>query len=53
MKKKKYIKPEMMVVRMETQDILAGSFIKKAKAEDYNEEAVDNYRELDGSIWAD
>ena len=53
MKKKEYIKPEMKVFKMETQAILAGSYIKKAAEEDYSEESVNEYRDPSGSIWAD
>ena len=53
MKKKEYIKPELNVFKMETQAILAGSYIKKAAEEDYNEESVNDYRDPSGSIWAD
>ena len=53
MKKKEYIKPEMTVFKMDTQAILAGSYIKKAADEDYSEEAVRDYRDTDGNIWAD
>ena len=50
---KEYVKPEMNVYQMETPSILAGSVIEKAKEEDYNEDAVSNYRDPSGSIWAD
>ena len=53
MKKKEYIKPELYVYQMETQAILAGSYIEKAKEEDYNEGLVNDYRDPNGSIWAD
>ena len=53
MKKKEYIKPEMKFFKMETQAILAGSYIKKAAEEDYSEESVSDYRDSSGSIWAD
>lgn len=54
MKNKEYVKPEMNVYQMETPSILAGSvIIEKAKEEDYNEDAVSNYRDPSGSIWAD
>ena len=53
MEKKEYIKPEMNVYQMETQAILAGSVIRKADNEDYSEESVSNYRDGNGSIWAD
>ena len=53
MKKKEYIKPELNVHQMETQAILAGSYLEKAKDEDYSEESVSNYRDASGSIWAD
>ena len=53
MKKKEYIKPEMNVYQMETQAILAGSVIRKADNEDYSEESVNDYRDPNGSIWAD
>ena len=50
MKNKEYVKPEMNVYQMETPSILAGSVIEKAKEEDYNEDAVSNYRDPSGSI---
>ena len=50
MKKKEYIKPEMKVFKMETQAILAGSYIRKATEDDYRN--LDEYIE-DGSIYAD
>ena len=53
MKKKEYIKPEMKVFKMETQAILAGSNIKIATEDDYDEESVNDYRDSNGSIWAD
>lgn len=53
MKKKEYIKPELNVYRMETQAILAGSYIEKAKDEDYSEKSVNDYRDTWGNIWAD
>jgi hypothetical protein len=53
MKKKEYIKPELNVYQMETQAILAGSYIKKATEDDYDEESVNEYRDPSGSIWAD
>ena len=53
MKNKEHVKPEMNVYQMETPSILAGSVIEKAKEEDYNEDAVSNYRDPSGSIWAD
>ena len=53
MKNKEYVKPEMNVYQMETPSILAGSVIEKAKEEDYNEDAVSNYSDPSGSIWAD
>ena len=53
MKKKEYIKPELNVYLMETQDILVVSGIKEAEEEDYTEESVDDYRDPLGTIWAD
>ena len=53
MKKKEYLKPELNVFRMETQAILAGSYLEKAKVEDYSEESVNEYRDTWGNIWAD
>lgn len=53
MKKKEYIKPEMNVYQMETQAILAGSEIKIATDNDYDEESVSDYRDKWGNIWAD
>ena len=53
MKKKRYIKPVVSAMEMETTAILAGSVIRKAAEEDYSEESVSNYRDASGSIWAD
>ncbi len=53
MKKKEYIKPEMKVFKMETQAILAGSYIERAKEEDYSDENIDKITEWGGNIFAD
>ncbi len=50
MKKKEYKKPEMKIFQMETQAILAGSYIRKATEEDYRN--LDEYIE-EGCIYAD
>ena len=50
MKKKEYIKPEIAVLQMETQAILAGSYIEKASYDDYR--SLDEYIEED-CIYAD
>ena len=50
MKKKEYIKPELNVFQMETQAILAGSYIRKATEDDYRN--LDEYIE-EGCIYAD
>ena len=55
MKKKKYIKPVVSVMEMETTVILAGSVIQKASDEDYREENVKDFwdNETNKGIWAD
>ena len=53
MKKKEYVKPKLNVYQMETQAILAGSYIEKAAEEDYNDEAISEYQDPSGCIWAD
>ena len=55
MKKKKYIKPVVSVMEMETTVILAGSVIRKAAEEDYSEENVKEFWDnpTDKGIWAD
>ena len=55
MKKKKYIKPVVSVMEMETTVILAGSVIRKAADEDYREENVKDFwdNSTDKRIWAD
>ena len=55
MKKKKYIKPVVSVMEMETTAILAGSVIQKAAEEDYSEENVKNFWDntTNKGIWAD
>ena len=55
MKKKKYIKPVVSIMEMETTAILAGSVIRKAEEEDYSEENVKYFWDnpTDKRIWAD
>lgn len=52
MKKKNYIKPETNSVAIQAQTFFATSLTKQA-AELYYEENIEEYREKDGSIWAD
>ena len=55
MKKKRYIKPVVSVMEMETTAILAGSVIQRASEEDYRDENVKNFWDssTDKGIWAD
>ena len=55
MKKKKYIKPVVSVMEMETTAILAGSVIQRAGDEDYSDEKVKDFWDnpTDKGIWAD
>ena len=55
MEKKRYIKPVVSVMEMETTVILAGSVIRKAAEEDYSEENVKDFWDnpTDKGIWAD
>ena len=55
MKKKKYIKPVVSVMDMETTAILAGAVIQKASDEDYRDENVKDFwdNETNKGIWAD
>ena len=55
MKKKKYIKPVVSVMEMETTAILAGSVIPKAAEDDYSEEKVKDFWDntTNKGIWAD
>ena len=55
MKKKKYIKPVVSVMEMETTVILAGSVIRKASDEDYSDENVKDFWDntTNKGIWAD
>lgn len=43
MKKKRYIKPVVSVMEMETTAILAGSVIRKASDEDYSDDKVQDF----------
>ena len=43
MKKKRYIKPVVSVMEMETTAILAGSVIQKASEADYSDEKVKDF----------
>ena len=55
MRKKNYIKPEVLVVPTEASVILAGStYIQKAEEADYTDDKVSNFWDKDSrSIWAD
>ena len=55
MKKKKYIKPVVSVMEMETTAILAGSVIRKAAEAVYSEVKVKDFWDnpTDKGIWAD
>ena len=55
MKKKRYIKPEVSVMEMETTAILAGSVIRKASEEDYSDDNVKDFwdNSTNKGIWAD
>ena len=55
MKKKRYIKPVVSVMEMETTAILAGSVIQKAAEEDYSEDNVKDFwdNSTNKGIWAD
>ena len=55
MKKKRYIKPVVSVMEMETTAILAGSVIPKASEADYSDEKVKDFwdNETNKGIWAD
>ncbi len=55
MKKKKYIKPVVSVMELETTAILASSVIKKAEEEDYSDDNVKNFWDssTNKGIWAD
>ncbi len=55
MKKKKYIKPVVSVMEMETTAILASSVIEKAAEEDYSNEKVQDFWDspTNKGIWAD
>ena len=55
MKKKRYIKPVVSVMEMETTAILARSVIRKASEADYSEENVKDFwdNSTNKGIWAD
>ena len=55
MKKKRYIKPVVSVMEMETTAILASSVIQKASDEDYSDENVKDFwdNSTNKGIWAD
>ena len=55
MKKKRYIKPVVSVMEMETTAILASSVIEKAAEEDYSNDNVKNFWDssTNKGIWAD
>lgn len=54
MKKKNYIKPETNSVAIQAQTFFATSLTKfELKQGVYYEENIEEYREKDGSIWAD
>ena len=55
MKKKRYIKPVVSVMEMETTAILAGSVIQKASDGDYSDDKVQDFwdNSTNKGIWAD
>ena len=55
MEKKRYIKPVVSVMEMETTAILAGSVIRKAEDVDYSDEKVKDFwdNSTNKGIWAD
>ena len=55
MEKKRYIKPVVSVMEMETTAILASSVIEKAAEEDYSNEKVQDFWDspTNKGIWAD
>lgn len=53
MKKKRYIKPVVSVMEMETTALLAGSVIRKASDEDYSDDKVQDFWDTNKEIWAD
>lgn len=55
MKKKEYIRPEISVLQLEVQAILANSQIRMASDDDYTDEEMDDYWDNPESkdIWAD
>ena len=55
MKKKRYIKPVVSVMEMETTAILASSVIEKAEEDDYCNEKVQDFWDNPSNkgIWAD
>ena len=55
MEKKRYIKPVVSVMEMETTAILAGSVIQKAAEDDYSDEKVKDFwdNSTNKGIWAD
>jgi hypothetical protein len=55
MKKKRYIKPVVSVMEMETTAILASSVIEKAAEDDYSNDNVKNFWDssTNKGIWAD
>ena len=55
MEKKRYIKPVVSVMEMETTAILASSVIQKAAEDDYSDEKVKDFwdNETNKGIWAD
>ena len=55
MEKKRYIKPVVSVMEMETTAILAGSVIQREGDEDYSDEKVKDFwdNETNKGIWAD
>ena len=55
MKTKEYIKPEVVVVKIQPQAILAGSgdTIEQGDDTDYSEDNLDKFKDKDQSIWGD
>ncbi len=53
MKTRMYIKPETVVIKVQTQAILANSEIKIATEEDYDEDFPGDNVDGEGNLWID
>ena len=48
-----YLKPETVIVKVQSQAVLANSSMRMADEEDYSEENIERLTDGNGGLWSD